>query len=446
MTQQFPRRLRQRVDRGRRNLAVSLNSDQRDEGAEYDSDGVTMSVRSAAAWAWRIVVIVAALAVVIYLAGTFSNLLIPILIALVLAVALFPVFAFLVKTLRFPRIAASITTVLLLMGVVAGLMTLAGRGIYEQFADLWVKALEGIDKLLIWVAEGPLQLETAVVMEWFDELLNSMSDYSGMLASGALSVTTSIGSVVTGAVMALFILIFFLKDGRQIWVWAVRLMPRPWREPVHEASIRGFVTLQGYVKSTVLVAAIDALGIGLGAALLGVPLAVPLGILVFIGAFIPIVGALLSGSVAVLVALVDKGFTNALLMLLVVLLVQQIEGNVLQPLIMGHNVSLHPVAVVLGVAGGAFVAGITGAVFAVPLIAFINTTVLYLKGYDQYPYLADAANRPGGPPGALDDLIRASYGYKADDAAVASSQDTGTPVGSSEASALGRDQDKPESR
>ena len=423
MTQEIPRRLRQRVERARHPIVVSASRPDRDDAAEPDPSGVSPALRSAASWAWRFLVIVAALAVVGYSLGTFSLLVIPLLVALVLSVALFPIFSFLAGTARFPRAAAAITTVLLLIAIIVGLIALAGRGIYSQFWDLWARALEGIDTLLNWAADGPLQIETDQIMNWFDELVKSASDYSGILASGALSVTSSIGSILAGFVIVLFLLIFFLKDGRLIWVWCVRLMPKHWREPVHEASIRGFVTMQGYVKSTILVAAIDATGIGLGAALLGVPLALPLAILVFIGSFIPFVGALLTGSIAVLVALVDKGITTALLMLLIVLLVQQIEGNVLQPLIMGHNVSLHPVVVVLAVTGGAFIAGITGAVFAVPLIAFINTVTLYLKGYDKYPDLATRQDRPGGAPGSLDAMIRASYGLAEAEAPAAAGTD-----------------------
>lgn len=410
MPEKIPGRLRQRVERGRQ--AAIAPAPGFETEAEFDRDGVSRTMRAAAGWAWRFVVIVAAIAILVYLFSTFSTLVIPILVSIVLAVGLFPVFRFLVEKAHFPRMAASITTVLALIMVITGLVAAAGRGIYSQFGRLWVSALEGIDQLLAWVAEGPLQLEIARLSEWWDNILSNLSDYSGIVASGALSVTSSIGSVVTGLILALFLLIFLLKDGRDIWVWCVRLMPRPWREPVYEASIRGFVTMQGYVKSTIFVAAIDATGIGLGAFFLGVPLALPLAILVFVGSFIPFVGALLTGAVAVLVALVDGGFGNAVIMLVIVLAVQQLEGNVLQPLIMGHNVSLHPIVVVLGVTGGAFIAGIAGAVFAVPLIAFINTVVLYLKGYDKYPYLAEKQDRPGGKPGALDELILASYGLK----------------------------------
>ena len=207
------------------------------------------------------------------------------------------------------------------------------------------------------------------------------------LVSGALHATTTVGHVAAGALIALFCLFFFLLDGRTIWSWVVGLLPRGSREHVHQAGRRGVVTLGAYTRTQILVAAVDALGIGLGAALLGVPLALPLAVLVFLGSFVPIVGAIVTGSVAVLVALVANGPVNALLLLAVVLVVQQIEGHGLQPFLMGHAVSLHPVAVLLSVAAGSFVAGIVGALFAVPIVATLNTVILYLHGHDKFPQL-----------------------------------------------------------
>jgi putative heme transporter len=192
---------------------------------------------------------------------------------------------------------------------------------------------------------------------------------------------------VAGALISLFCTLFFLHDGRHIWAWVVGLLPRHSRERVHQAGRRGLVTLGGYTRTQILVALVDAVGIGLGAVVLGVPLALPLAALVFIGSFIPIVGALATGFIAILVALVAQGPADALWMLVIVLVVQQIEGHVLQPLLMGHAVSLHPVAVILAVAAGSLAAGIVGALFAVPIVAVLNTVILYLHGHDKFPDL-----------------------------------------------------------
>jgi len=181
--------------------------------------------------------------------------------------------------------------------------------------------------------------------------------------------------VLEGFFIALFATFFFLASGRRIWTWLLRLLPRRAHDGVDEAARASWVTLSQYVRATLLVALIDGVGIGVGAAVLGVPLAVPIGVLVFLGAFIPIVGALLTGILAVLVALVAEGPFIALLMLGVVILVQQLESHVLQPFLLGRAVNVHPLAVILSIAAGATLAGIVGALFAVPVAAVANTFV-----------------------------------------------------------------------
>ena len=192
------------------------------------------------------------------------------------------------------------------------------------------------------------------------------------------------GSFLTGLLLTLFTAFFFLYDGRSIFSWFVGLLPKPARAQAEGAALRGWQTLVQYVRVQIIVAGVDSVGIGIGAFFLGLPLVIPLTVLVFLGSFIPIVGAVATGAIAVIVALVSQGFVSALIMLGVVLLVQQIEGNVLQPFIMGKAVSVHPLAVVLAVAAGGFRYGIPGALFAVPLIAVINTVVLYLSGKDVF--------------------------------------------------------------
>lgn len=183
---------------------------------------------------------------------------------------------------------------------------------------------------------------------------------------------------MTGALIALFVLVFFLLEGQRIWAFLVGMLPRQARPAADGAGRKGWTSLVSYVRVQVFVAAVDALGIGVGAAILGVPLALPLGILVFVSSFIPVVGALVSGAVAVLLALVANGPTNAVIMLIIVVAVQQVESHVLQPLVMGRAVALHPVAVILAVAAGSYIAGIAGALFAVPTLAVTNSAVRYI--------------------------------------------------------------------
>ena len=209
---------------------------------------------------------------------------------------------------------------------------------------------------------------------------DQLSANSEEIVSRALEATATAGEIVTGAVLTLFALAFFLYEGEKIWAWLVALFPGGARERIDTAGRAGWRTLTAYVRATIVVATADAVGIGVGAALLGVPLAIPLGVLVFLGAFVPIVGALVSGSVAVLVALVALGPVQALIMLAIVVGVQQVESHLLQPFVLGRAVSVHPLAVVLAIGAGLIAAGIVGALFAVPLVAVGNTVSHSLRG------------------------------------------------------------------
>ncbi|WP_454084577.1 AI-2E family transporter [Georgenia sp. Marseille-Q6866] len=396
-----------------------------DDSAEL---AVPLPVRAAAAWSWRVLAIAAAAALVGYLVIVFKTVVVAFVVAILLAVLLDPVSAWLRKRLRVPRTLAAMITLLGTLAVVVGLLTMAGRSVIAGFTDLADQASQGFSELVSWLSDGPLGIDESQVQAWLDEGLSALESNSGVLVSGALAATTSVTQIVSGGLISIFCLFFFLREGRRIWQWFVRLAPARTRDRVNEAGIRGWITLGGYARTQILVALADSIGIGLGAAILGLPLVLPLTILVFLGSFIPIVGALVTGAVAVLVALVDQDVQTAVIMLLIVLLVQQIEGNVLQPWLMGNAVSLHPVAVLLAVTAGTGVAGILGALLAVPIAAVVNTVVLYLHGHDKHPRAATDWHRPGGPPGTLFRSIADSYaadeGDEDDDEAAATASVT----------------------
>ncbi|WP_182113288.1 MULTISPECIES: AI-2E family transporter [unclassified Actinotalea] len=351
------------------------------------SESVPRGVRVAAAFAWRLLLISVAVAVLAIVMAYTKVIWVPVLLALLLTVLLSPAVDLLVRRARVPRGVASGLAVVVLLGVVTGLVVLAGREIAQGVGELWTQAQAGFDELLGSLAASPLGVDQAQIDAYLDQAQDQLSANSGTLVSGAVSVTTTVGHVLAGAVVTLFCLFFFLKDGSLIWTWMLRLLPMRSREAAFEASRRGVITLGAFTRTQILVAAIDAVGIGVGAAILGIPLALPLAVLVFLASFIPFVGAIATGAIAVLVALVDQGAGTALIMLAIVLGVQQLEGHVLQPLLLGHAVSLHPVAVLLGVTAGSLAAGIVGALFAVPLLATLNTVVLYLHGHDKFPSL-----------------------------------------------------------
>ncbi len=378
---------------------------------------VPFTMRVAAAWSWRVLAVLAVLAVVVGLMAVSKVIWVPVMVALLLTVLLTPLVELLQRRLRFRRGLASGTAVVVLLLVVGGLLTLAGREVVRGIADLWEQAQAGLDELTVWLSDGPLGLDAETIDGYVERLQSTLAENGQAIASGALSATTTAVDVLVGAVVALFCLIFFLKDGGMIWAWLLRLLPRPAREPLFEASRRGWLTLAAYTKTQILIAFVDAVGIGIGAWLLGLPLAIPLGILVFLGAFIPLVGAILTGAIAVLVALVDQGPTTALWMLVVVIAVQQIEGNVLEPLLMGHAVSLHPVAVLLVVTAGSLATGIVGALLAVPIAATLNTVILYLRGRDKFPRLGRAPDELHARLRALDGPAETPPVVRGDDGA-----------------------------
>lgn len=340
------------------------------------------AVRAASEWSWRGLLIVIGAAVLIVGMVWLKTVVVPVLVATLLASLLAPLAAWFHHRLRFPRVLAVIATLVAVVGVLVGLITLAGSTIANGLPALWDRAIAGFEDAVDWLSSGPLGLDQATLTEWLNEAQEQLSTNADAIITGALSVTSSAGHIAAGALITLFCLFFFLLEGRTIWTWVVGLFPRVARARIDGAGLRSWISLGSYARTQILVAFVDGIGIGLAAWALGVPLPVPLGILVFVGAFIPIVGALVTGTVAVAVALVDGGVLTAALMLLAVLVVQQVEGHLLQPLLMSRALKLHPVAVLLAVATGTLVGGIVGALFAVPVIAVANTAVKYLNGND----------------------------------------------------------------
>lgn len=372
-----------------------------------DSD-LPYPLRIAAAWSWRLAIILVVVTAIVWGLAQLSFLVIPILVAALLAGLLSPVVTAFVRA-RVPRGLAVAITELGFIGLVAGLLTLVGRQISAGFAQLWDEALAGLTEVQKWLSEGPLQLTAAQLQTYIDDAQRVLQNNQSTLVNGVLSVGSSAGHIITGALITLFVLVFFLLEGERIWAFLVGLLPRTAQPATDGAGRAGWVSLVSYVRVQVLVAAVDAVGIGVGAAVLGVPLALPLGILVFVSSFIPVVGALVSGAVAVLLALVANGLVNAVVMLVIVVAVQQIESHVLQPLVMGRAVALHPVAVVLSVAAGSYIAGIPGALFAVPTLAVANSAVRYISARawetdstpvasTEIPSEAAGASEPSGTP------------------------------------------------
>lgn len=343
---------------------------------ELDED-IPYGVRIAASWAWRLGLILVVGGGLIWLLSKISFLIIPVMVAALLAGLLSPVTRWLTRR-RVPNGLAVALTVLGFLALIAGSLALVGRQLASGFGELWSQALAGVQQVQGWLGEGPLHLTADQIDKYIEDATAALQNNSSSILSGALSFGSTAGHFAAGLVLSLFVLVFFLLEGDRIWGFLVRLMPRKARAATDGAGRRGWTSMVSYARIQMFVAFVDAVGIGVGAAILGVPLALPLGVLVFIGSFIPVVGALVTGAIAVLLALVANGPVNALIMLAIVLAVQQLESHILQPLVMGKAVALHPVAVILAVAAGSYLAGIPGALFSVPILAVANSAIRYI--------------------------------------------------------------------
>src|SRR3954465_2495679 len=338
------------------------------------SRGVPYSVRLAADWSWRLLLFLGLAALVILVVGRLRSILIPVFLGLLLAALLAPVTSFLQRRAKAPPALASAAAVLLLLLLLFGGLGLIATSAVKQVEELGPTLTNGVEQLRNQLQDGPLHLGS----ERVDALAKSVTDalsrsspYTGPVGSGASAGVSFLG----GFVLSLFVLFFFLKDGRELRDWCVHHLPRSWRKPADRAADDVWQAMTSYTRGAVAVAAFDGGFIGIGLLVLGIPLALSLALLPFLAAFVPIVGAVVAGAVAVLVALAAKGFGTALIVLGLVLLVQQLEGNVLQPLIMRRAVELHPVVVVVSVAAGGAIAGIAGAALAVPIVAVVRVAI-----------------------------------------------------------------------
>lgn len=325
-----------------------------------------------AEFAWRFLVIVAALACFVWVIGELSLLSICLAIALLLAALLEPGVQFLTKHTPVPRGAAAGITIVGGLALLGGLITF----VIVQFADglpaLQQQLGRSLDQVRVWLTTGPLALQTEDINKFINQGIDFIKENQSSVTVSALTTAGAVGEFLTGFVLVLFILIFFLVSGAAIWRFLLFAVPSEVRLRVDVAGQEGFRSLVSFVRATAIVAIVDAVGIGIGLWVLGVPLVVPIATLVFIGAFVPVVGAVVTGAIAVLVALVTVGWLKALILLGVVIAVMQLESHVLQPFLLGKAVKLHPLAVILAIAAGMIVAGITGALLAVPLVAVLN--------------------------------------------------------------------------
>jgi predicted PurR-regulated permease PerM len=345
------------------------------------ADSVEPIVRKAAAWAWRLLVILVALVALLLVIKRLEIIIVPLLLALMLSALLVPLVDWLDRR-GAPRGGAVALVLLAGFAILGGILTFVISQFVVGLPDLVNEVARSIDSAKKWLIEGPLHLSRQQIDHAGNSAIQALQNNQAKLTSGALATAATITEILTAALLVMFTLIFFLYGGRNIWQYVTKIFPTDVRERVRAAGAAGYHSLIGYVRATFLVALVDAAGVGTGLAIMSVPLALPLASLVFLGAFIPLVGAVLSGFLAVIVALLAKGFVYALITLGVIIGVNQLEAHILQPLVMGRAVSIHPLAIVVAISTGSVLAGIVGALLAVPTVAFFNNAFRVLLAKD----------------------------------------------------------------
>lgn len=345
-------------------------------GPSTDDRDVPRGVRIAAGWSWRLLLVAALVLGVAWVLRYLGQVTIALALAILLTALLSPVSSWLAGR-GVPRALAAAGTLILGLALVTGTLTLIGTQIASQADRIVTSASDGVGQLTSWLQNGPIPIPDQYLR--FDDLVIQLRDYllarSETIAQGAADFGSQVGNFFAGLAIALFATFFFLHDGRTIWSFMLKLTPRRARTNIDRAATTGWTALIQYVRATIMVAFVDAIGVFIVALILQVPLAPAIAALVFFLAFIPLVGAMLSGIVAVLVTLVLVGWVQALIMLGGIILVMQLEGNLLQPLLLGRAVKLHPLAVLLGISIGVIIGGIVGALLSIPLLAFTKTFI-----------------------------------------------------------------------
>lgn len=340
---------------------------------------VPEGLRRASEWSWRLLLLAAAvLAVGWALSKVFF--VVVVVSAALLMTALFNPIAGRLRDRGWPTGRATAVAMTTGLAIVVGIVALVAPAMVGEFSALGDKAAEGVREAQRWLVEGPLSLSREQVDDIANGLVRQLQGEGGSSAvSGVVSGAVTAGTVLAGALLAIVLTVFFVRDGREIFSWLTGLLPVGGRERAMHIGDMAWETLAGYIRGIAIIGLVDAVCIGIALALLGIPLVFPLMLLTFLGAFVPIVGATVAGLIAALVALVDHGVTSAAILVAVIIAVQQLEGNILYPVVMRRAVDVHPVAILLGVAVGGIVAGVLGAIIAVPFVAVVGRVLALVK-------------------------------------------------------------------
>jgi predicted PurR-regulated permease PerM len=352
-------------------------------------------IRALAIASAQLLLITAAIVVIGYVLGRLWSILLPIVLGLLIATVLWPTTRFL-RRHRWPPALAASTVLVGFLALLGGLVAAIAPQVADQVTELADAATAALEDVQEWLQGPPLNLGEDQIGDAVDSIINSIQGNAQNIAGYALSGASAVGNSLINLVLALVLVFFFLKDGPRWVPWLSAQTGYRAAPHVAALSYKTWSTLSEFIRQQALVGFIDAFFIGLGLWILGVPLVLPLAVLTFFGAFIPIIGAFVAGAFAVLIALVSNGVGTALIVLAIVVVVQQIEGNVLQPIIQGRGFNLHAAVVILAVTAGSSLAGITGAFLGVPVAALIAVIYRYVRDEldDRSPEVADDGTRP----------------------------------------------------
>lgn len=339
---------------------------------------IAAGISATATWTLRLLLVAAGAVLIGLVLGAIWVVVLPVILALLLAAVLEPVSGWLIGH-RVPRVLAAATVVVAGIALLVGIVVIVVESVIGQAEDIADQAAEGINSVRDWVAGPPLNIADAQIDEALDTAVTQLQDSASTIATGLFTGVSTVSSLLVTAVLAVILCFYFLKDGHRFLPWTERVAGRRAGGHLQALFGRGWWVLGGFIRTQALVSLADAVFIGLGLVVLGVPLALPLAVITFLLSFIPIAGAVIAGVLAVLIALVTNGFITALLVLGVVLVVQQLEGNVLQPVLQSRTLNLHPAVVLLAVTGGATLFGIVGAFLAVPVVAVLSEVLRYVS-------------------------------------------------------------------
>jgi putative heme transporter len=328
--------------------------------------------------AWKLLVVALAGAAIVYLLVRLRIAVLPVIAALLISTLIAPPVRWLAGR-GWPRVLALWTVILVSLAMLTGLVAILAPQVTDQVGEVGASVKKGSTQVINYLAQSPLDLSRADVNRYVDSAAREIRANSSLITSGVLAGAVKVGEVIVGLLLTFVLVFFFVKDGEGMYAWFARQFPSRRRASVNELGLKLWSTLGAYVRGIAVVGLVDAVLIAIALMLIGVPLVIPLALLTFFGSFLPLIGATVAGTVAALVALVSGGLIDALLVGVAILVIQQVEGHVLQPLVLGRAVKLHPVAVILALTAGAILGGIAGAFLAVPVTAVTTVVGSHLK-------------------------------------------------------------------